>query len=159
MLEETHPSPSASQIPLCVCCVCHVWVYDIERLSTAFQTDRPELVNRCCWSSWRWGHGASPQSLIKEELPQPPVIPATWFMSPCQRTLWLLATAADKEKVHRFPHSRRNNNMARRKGWSHLLLLKHRFKGFDEWWNQPLTCRQGLIVPSVLFRVLHHKLT
>lgn len=51
-------------------CVHHVWVYDIKRLSTASQTDRPELVNRCCMSSWGWGHGASSQSLIKEKLPQ-----------------------------------------------------------------------------------------
>lgn len=47
MSEETYsPLPNSFVRMLCVCVM-----YDIERLSTAFQTDRPELVNRCCWSS------------------------------------------------------------------------------------------------------------
>lgn len=101
--KPTHPRAQAKFFCVYVVWVRHIWVCDIERLSTAFQTDRPELVNRCCWSSWGWGHGASPQSLIKEKLPQPPVIPATWFMSLCQRTLWLLAKAADKVKGTQVP--------------------------------------------------------
>lgn len=69
-----HPWAPAKFLCVHVVCVHHVWVYDIKRLSSASQTDRPELVNRCCWSSWGWGHGASSQSLIKEKLPQLPVI-------------------------------------------------------------------------------------
>lgn len=93
-----HPWAPAKFLCVHVVCVYHVWVYDIKRLSTASQTDRPELVNRCFMSSWGWGHGVSSQSLIKEKLPQLPVIAATWFMSLCQRTLWLLA----KAKTYRF---------------------------------------------------------
>lgn len=73
-----------------VCLLSELIMYDIDRLSIAFQTDRPELVNRCCWSSWGWGHGASPQSWSKTScLTQLQVSPVTWFMPPCYWTLWL----------------------------------------------------------------------
>lgn len=135
MLGERHLPQSIWQIPLCVCCVVCVTYESVTlgRLSIALQTDRPELVNRCCWSSWGWGHGASPQSLIKEELSQPPVIPATWFMSLCQRALPVLAKTGDKVKVHRLLQGRSYNNMAKRS--SHMLIHGCSFKVVFSCWS------------------------
>lgn len=96
--EPSHP-PSTRQILFCASVLSVCVMYDFDRLSSAFHTDRPELVNRCCWSSWGWGHGVSPQTWSKG-LPQPPVSPQTWFMSLCRTTLWLPANT--ELKVNSF---------------------------------------------------------
>lgn len=72
--KEPSRPPSTRQILLCASVLSVCVMYDFDRLSRAFHSDRPELVNRCCWSSWGWGHGVSPQTWSKR-LPQPPVSP------------------------------------------------------------------------------------
>lgn len=112
--EPSHP-PNTKQILFCASVLSVCVMYDFDRLSSAFPTDRPELVNRCCWSSWGWGHGVSPQTWSKR-LPQPPVSPQTWFMSLCHTTLWLPANT--ELKVNSFcyqstpqgQHTTRNHN-------------------------------------------------
>lgn len=98
--EPSHPA-STRQILFCVSVLSVCVMYDFDRLSSVFHTDRPELVNRCCWSGWGWGHGVSPPSWSKS-LPQPPVSPQTWFMSLCHTTL--APPANTQLKVNSFLH-------------------------------------------------------
>lgn len=64
MLEEIHPPPPEHKPNSFVCMLCVMYEsMTLRRLSTAFQTDRPELVNRCCLEQLRmrtWGVSTKP---------------------------------------------------------------------------------------------------